>query len=737
MSVGGPRPRLLGAALALGILGAAGGWMGFDWAPGAQQRDVAPQPAGDNPLGPRAHAPLPSVLWMAPAHDATAAPSSALAGFVRGARLLDEGGDAAVALPLVSHPALSTTAVADYARYYTGLALMALERGADAEVVFAELAGSGLEGHLPEDAALKLAELREHRKDFAGAVAVYETLAARRTSSPATVLARLAAAADAAGDRARAVEAYFDVYYGYPTSALASDADAALTRLKAWDDGRAARFDRDLARADALYTGGRWQAARTAYERLLAQARGDVRSLATIRMAAADFRLRRHRSARTLLAPYLDSGRYAAKARYFHASATRGLGQHEDYVRAARALVTAHPDSPWAEEALDGLATHYILIDRDEDADEVFRETLRRFPRGRFADRAAWRSGWWAYRAGRFDEAVRLFEQGLEAFPRADYRPSWLYWSARAYEQMGRDADAVDRYRTTAADYFNSYYGRIAWARLTAMRQASLPARVAVAPDVVPELPPTGERIRTLIGIELYREALNELRYAQRVWGDTPAVQATVALVRHRLGMQTRTVERFADLRGAITLMRRAYPQFMAAGGEALPDEILRVIFPLDYWPLIEKHATAHGLDPYLMAALVSQESTFTASIRSSANAIGLMQVIPATGLRYARRLGIRPFTSARLTDPEINVRIGMTYFADLSKRFGGDHFALASYNAGENRVVRWQAERPGLPQDEFIDDIPFPETQNYVKRILGTADDYRRLYSGPGTGSR
>jgi hypothetical protein len=59
-------------------------------------------------------------------------------------------------------------------------------------------------------------------------------------------------------------------------------------------------------------------------------------------------------------------------------------------------------------------------------------------------------------------------------------------------------------------------------------------------------------------------------------------------------------------------------------------------------------------------------------------------------------------------------------------------HFALAAYNAGDSRVVAWQREKPGLPQDEFIDDIPFPETQNYVKRILGTAEDYRRLYGSP-----
>src|SRR5688572_24254116 len=72
-----------------------------------------------------------------------------------------------------------------------------------------------------------------------------------------------------------------------------------------------------------------------------------------------------------------------------------------------------------------------------------------------------------------------------------------------------------------------------------------------------------------------------------------------------------------------------------------------------------------------------------------------------------------------------------MRYFKDLMYRFGGAHYALASYNAGEHRIARWIAERPGVAQDEFIDDIPFPETQNYVKKILGTAEDYRRLYGG------
>jgi soluble lytic murein transglycosylase len=129
------------------------------------------------------------------------------------------------------------------------------------------------------------------------------------------------------------------------------------------------------------------------------------------------------------------------------------------------------------------------------------------------------------------------------------------------------------------------------------------------------------------------------------------------------------------------------------------------------------------------MAALIAQESTFQADVKSSAGAWGLMQIMPSTGRQVARHLGIRPFTTARLKQPEVNVRIGMVTFSGLLLQYGSLAPALAAYNAGDSRVTRWLAERRDFDQDEFIDDIPFPETQNYVKRILGTAEDYRTLY--------
>jgi soluble lytic murein transglycosylase len=129
------------------------------------------------------------------------------------------------------------------------------------------------------------------------------------------------------------------------------------------------------------------------------------------------------------------------------------------------------------------------------------------------------------------------------------------------------------------------------------------------------------------------------------------------------------------------------------------------------------------------MAALMMQESTFDKDIKSSANAWGLMQIVPATGRSYAAKLGIRPWRVTKLTNAEINVRIGMAYFADLKKTYNGIVGALVAYNAGGSRYRRWVAEYPDADRDEFIDNIPFFETQNYLKRILGIAEDLRTLY--------
>jgi soluble lytic murein transglycosylase len=371
-------------------------------------------------------------------------------------------------------------------------------------------------------------------------------------------------------------------------------------------------------------------------------------------------------------------------------------------------------------------------IEETEQADAVFRELYQRFPQGRHAERAAWKAGWYSYKHGRYQEASALFEGAAANFPRSDYRPAYLYWSGRARQGAGDKTGGQTLLKLVAVDYLNSYYGRLAVKRLNALgvSTASLtrpPGKEAVSKAVaeVPEAngPAAGSAqwavVRQLISLELYDAARDELLYAQRNGGDSPAVNATLAWIYNKVG----------DYRRGIIVMKRAYPAYMSVEAASLPSDLLKVIFPIDYWTLIKRYAPANNLDPYLVAALINQESSFAADARSSANAIGLMQLLPSTARRYARTLRIRRYSAGSLTRPEVNIQLGTAYFAELVRRLGGVHYALASYNAGEHRVAIWTSERPSAEREEFIDDIPFPETQGYVKKILGTAEDYRRLY--------
>ena len=672
------------------------------------------------------HPPLPATasdFWLVPSETpATARAVTQYRPLTDAASEIAEGNFES-ALSLVSRPSLAGTALSDYASYYRGLAQLRLNRAADARSTFDALGDRKPAGYLAIATSLGEAEAAAALGDYGAALAIYEKLTADKTTVTEQILGRQAETARVLGDRRKAAEALLRIYYEFALTDAAVAAAAELEPLR--DIIVRQGYKLDLGRAVQLYGARRYSDARAAFAAVQGEVAGDDRELVDLRIAESDFFLQRYAASLDGLRPWLERGARQAEARFFYLSALRGLHRDDEFVSRTRDLVRDFPESSWSEEALNNLGTYYILQNDDALAAQAFNELYQKFPNGPRAERAAWKSGWWAYKNTEYSETVRVFEGAAASFPRSDYRPSFLYWSARSHGKLGAGSDAESRLRLVVTDYGNSYYGRLAGRHLssraqTAVTTDAVPA-ARQAPAARPE-PANASAIRLLLTSDLYDDALNELRYAQRTSGSSPAIEATIAWAYHRKG----------ELRRAITLMRRAYPQFLTAD-QSLPKEILQVIFPLTYWDLIRRHAAARNLDPYLVAALIGQESTFDPEVRSVANAWGLMQIVPATGRQLARSLGIRRFTTSMLTNPETNIRLGTLYFSRLVQQFGGTYYALASYNAGENRVVRWKAERPGLEEDEFIDDIPFPETQNYVKRILGTAEDYRQLYGKGG----
>jgi soluble lytic murein transglycosylase len=697
--------------------------------------------AGDLVLKPTNHPRLPSdlsQLWLVPAPatgSGRAAPARAAAinEFMTAVKL-EVDSNFAKALPILVQPSVQQGTLGHYAEYYQGLAELRLGRPSDARRTFQALAAKNPIGYLVEAAALREGECDETME-------VYERLAKTKTTAPDEVLMRLGRAAKAAGTAGKATDAFSRLVYEFPFSDLAPLAGAELESLPIAPIAPGSnRYKLELGRAERLFGAKRYAQARAAFESLRQVAQGDDREIVQLRLAESDYFLKRPRNARDGVKPYIEKASRQGEALFFYAVSSRELGDHAEYLRVVRQLANGFETQSWAEEALNNLATHYILQNDDESADRTFREMYEKFPTGHYAERAAWKIGWWAYKNARYTDTIRAFESAAAHFPRSDYRPSWLYWSARAHDALREPALAEARYTLAATDYLNSYYGRLAvkhldghapQRRVVADVRSDPQSPVAGAqasPDEappLPALPPNEHVVRALLGLDLYDQALDELHYAQKAWGDSSAIQATIAWIYHQRG----------DLRVGINAMKRAYPQYMAAGGERLPTELLKVLYPVNYWSLIRRYSAERQLDPYLIAALIAQESTFTEDIKSPANAYGLMQLLPSTGRQYAKRLGMpKRFSLNMLTTAETNIRMGTAYFADLVRQFGGAHYALATYNAGPNRVSRWIAERPGIDRDEFIDNSPFPETQNYVKRILGTAEDYRRLYGSEST---
>lgn len=643
-----------------------------------------------------------------------------------------EDGKAQAALPAFKSAA-GKAVIGPYARIYQGRAELALDQPAAATASAQAALKAATTPYLRERALWLAADAAEAAGRWDDVHAALRDLVALPATAIVQARFRLAKAAEALGRDADARAAHLEVYFTHPATDEGLDAASALVAMQpAFYSDVASRLPRELQRAQALFDARRLPEARAAFDRVRPHVIGEEADRVAVRLAQLDYLQKRWPAARekfeALASRALPAG-LKEEAQHFALLTMRDQGLHDTYVAGVRTFA-AEASPLWAEAALNELGTHFILTDADAEAARVFTEQYDRFPAGANAGRAAWKAGWWAFSTANYAETTRLFAHAYasETLRRSDYRSAWVYWTGRAHERLGARDEALEWYDRTIADYGNSYYGREATRARETLLAAMRPAGagpVAAARRVEPltfdpgPAPPTAGVIEALLGAQLWDDAVGEIRRAQRDHGNTPLLEATLAYAYHQRG----------DLRLAISAMKRAYPRYMAEGGD-LPRELATVLFPLDYWDLIQKHAKQHDLDPFVVAALMAQESTFDAKIRSAANAWGLMQILPSTGARVARTLGIRPFNTASLTRPEVNIRIGTKYFADLVKRYNGDYApALAAYNAGENRVDRWRQERPGLDRDEFIDGIPFPETQGYVKKILGTADDYRELY--------
>jgi len=163
-------------------------------------------------------------------------------------------------------------------------------------------------------------------------------------------------------------------------------------------------------------------------------------------------------------------------------------------------------------------------------------------------------------------------------------------------------------------------------------------------------------------------------------------------------------------------------------------DGIGRILYPFPYREMSFFYARSYNVDPFLLAAIMKAESGFNSRAVSERGAKGLMQIMPETGRWIARQTGDPDFQPDHLFEPETNIKFGAWYLADLEKEFSGNTvLALAAYNGGRGNVREWLTSKNLSGDKSDIDQIPFPETSHYVKKVLLYRELYSRLYGRGG----
>jgi soluble lytic murein transglycosylase len=273
---------------------------------------------------------------------------------------------------------------------------------------------------------------------------------------------------------------------------------------------------------------------------------------------------------------------------------------------------------------------------------------------------------------------------------------SWRYWRARSLEETGDAAAAKAIYAKLSRE--RDYYGLVAAGRLG--HSYKFQSEPITVPD--DQLAAFNDRP----GIRRAHEflELGMKLQARREWY-----------------FSTRQLDRHGMALAAVTAYRwQWYDRAIIAAAHAREYGDLAIRFPVVYGDLINKYANKRDIEPAVMLSLIRAESAFTEDAYSPAGAMGLMQLMPATGRLTARKIGHPLKHVNRLMHAEDNIVLGSAYLQHVLEKFDGNlAMAAAAYNAGPHRVTRWQPKTSCMPTDMWVDTIPFTETRRYVRHII------------------
>lgn len=614
----------------------------------------------------------------------------------------------------------------DYADFLAAQALMEAGKLSDAEALLTGFAAKYPESIFVGRLPVMIANLSLDQNDPQTALKVLHEHAADPISGHADFQLALARANQMTGSVEEASRLYRHIFLGFPLSIEGQQAKAQLAVVGATPPLTMAER---RAHADALYAGGRFSEAGEEYRALANDSQADPQAKNALLVAAASCDLKSKRLNKEEVDALPDTSDENGARRMYLAVE---LARNKDDSGTQQSLVTQmeqrFPESPWLAEALYSSANMYLLRKDYPQAITYYSELATRFPTHRYAPSSHWKAAWLNYRLGNYSQAAVLFDKQIALYAGGKEIPAALYWRGRLYaDQEHQPAMAAAYYQTVSRVFEHYYYAQLSRDRLAELGQVT-PADVAMLnniqreeiPALTDDVPEDDEhvikaRLLANAGLNEYIPAEIQAADGSQEWGAFAEAE-----------IYSSDGETFRAMR----VLKRALPFYTSASIDTIPMGYWKILFPEQYWSSIEQQASRNGLDPYMVASLIRQESEFNPAAISPANAFGLMQLLPSVGRSMAREEGIHHFNEVELLNPETNIRLGSRYLKQMLDKFDGQApYAFAAYNAGDSRVTDWQSIGKYHGMDEFVESIPFTETRDYVQAILRNESIYRELH--------
>ncbi len=612
------------------------------------------------------------------------------------------------------------------------------------------------------DAELLVADVIRGTNDHAKTISFYKDYLSRREHGPRKSEARfrIAEALEASkGDLKEIVALYRQIGIDDPLSPWAQRGEERLKALASslpadLKNGGTLTASEQITRGKVLFDNMRNEPSEAAFDLALADKAISAadKCVATYHKAQSRFKARDRRGA----APMFDLAADACKEAknvdlqiksLYQGGRSYAWYDHETATKRYQAAQTIDPTHSYSDDAMLREAEEWASRNDDKQVESVLSALPTRFPKGDNIAEAMWRLGWKAWGAKQYDAAIKWWSKQIELVPRDDNyygEGQAQYWLGRAQLAKGKKKDAIAAWQQCIRTYPAAYYALLSLNRLKetdAKAYEAMVTEISTDPkDFDPKAPAFTFKPRVEYASPGFARAIELLRLGL---GDSAEAELRkLGLTAPSDKKRLTDDDKIEKLWAMVFLFDKAHRH--EAAHWPLRWHILDyrtqwpiganrarwlIGYPLAYQELLARHAKLNDVPFAMQIAIVREESAFDPLLESTANAVGLTQMIQVTAKDFSKGTGIDP-TRENLRDPEKNVTIGSKFLGYLYKTFDGFTTLIPpGYNGGPAYTKRVLKARGTLDADEFIEAIQADEARNYTKRVVGTFFTYSWLY--------